>query len=121
MGLFSKKEASKVEWKMLDHPELLDELTEVSMQTPVLLFKHSTRCSISSMAKHRLESGWNLTNEQIIPVYLDLLKYRNISNLIAEKFDVQHESPQVILLKNGKCVYSASHNAIDVSAIKDEL
>ena len=121
MGLFSFSKSEKIPWVILNHPSQLEDFDEASNEKAVLLFKHSTRCSISSMAKHRLESDWDLSDEQIIPVYLDLLAYRSISNLIAERYDVQHESPQVIMLKNGQSIYTASHNAIRVDAIKEQL
>lgn len=84
----------------------------------VLIFKHSTRCSISSMALSRLETRW-VDNEKIPTYYLDLLNHRDISNEIAEVFAVEHASPQVLLIKNGVCIYNASHtdiSAADISA-----
>ena len=70
------------------------------------------------MAKSRLEKAWDFTNDEITPYYLDLLEYRHISNAIAEKLNVFHESPQVLLVKNGECVYDASHLDISVSELK---
>lgn len=122
MGLFSSfKSKGKVDWKILNDPDQIEELLHTSKTKPVLLFKHSTRCGISSMAKNRLESDWDKLNEQIIPVYLDLLAYRSISNQIADQFGIAHQSPQVILLKDGKSIYNASHNSIAVDAIKELL
>lgn len=86
----------------------------------VLIFKHSTRCSISSTAKFRLESKWE-NNEQIPTYYLDLIKYRELSNQIALDFDVYHESPQVIVLQHGKCIYHKSHLSISVNDILDAI
>ncbi|MCD6019140.1 MAG: ral stress protein [Bacteroidetes bacterium] len=82
----------------------------------VLLFKHSTRCSISSMALNRLESKWQ-DQEKIPAYYLDLLSHRDISNEIASLFDVEHASPQVLLIKNGVCIYHNSHSGISASEI----
>ena len=82
----------------------------------VLLFKHSTRCSISSMALSRLESKW-IDNENIPAYYLDLLNHRDISNEIADVFSVEHASPQVLLIKNGVCIYHASHTNISAAEI----
>lgn len=82
----------------------------------VLIFKHSTRCSISSMALNRLESKW-IDNENLPAYYLDLLNYRHISNEIADLFLVEHASPQVLLIKNGSCIYHASHTNISASEI----
>lgn len=82
----------------------------------VLLFKHSTRCSISSMALSRLESKWK-DHDHIPAYYLDLLNYRDISNEIATLFNVEHASPQVLLIRNGVCIYHNSHNGISASEI----
>jgi bacillithiol system protein YtxJ len=82
------------------------------------IFKHSTRCSISSMAKNRVERDWDLD----FPIYyLDLIQYRSISNLIAAKSGIEHQSPQLIVFQNGLPVYDASHNAIDANEIKSNL
>jgi bacillithiol system protein YtxJ len=82
----------------------------------VLLFKHSTRCSISSMALNRLESKWK-DQENISAYYLDLLNHRDVSNEIASMFQVEHASPQVLLIKNGVCIYHNSHSGISASEI----
>ncbi|MBI3518905.1 MAG: bacillithiol system redox-active protein YtxJ [Bacteroidetes bacterium] len=82
----------------------------------VLIFKHSTRCSISSMALNRLETRWT-DSEKIPAYYLDLLQHRDISNEIAAMYSVEHASPQVLLIKNGVCVYHASHTNIAASDI----
>lgn len=80
----------------------------------VLVFKHSTSCSISSMALNRLEAKWQ-DNENIPAYYLDLLQHRDISNEIATLFLIEHASPQVLLIQNGRCIYNASHT--DISAV----
>ena len=80
---------------------------------PILIFKHSTRCSISTMALNRIES---LDEEDRIInkcYYIDLLKYRDLSNLISVEFGVIHASPQILVIKNGKCLYNTSHNNIN--------
>ena len=84
---------------------------------PFLVFKHSIRCSISSMVKHRFERAFDCNNVQLY--FLDLIKYRSISNRLAVDFNVEHESPQILLIKNGNCIYHASHNAIDADVIKN--
>ena len=108
-------------WKNLVEVEELDRLIILSNTTPVLLFKHSTRCSVSLMAKRSLESEWNFSAEQIVPYYLDLITYRSISNRISEVFNVTHESPQAILLKNGKVLYHASHSEISAEDTGNHL
>ena len=80
-----------------------------------MVFKHSTRCSISIMVLNRFEREWN--NTSVNSYFLDLLNYRDVSNQIATIFEVEHQSPQVLLIKNGTCVYHASHNAIDAQAV----
>jgi len=90
-------------WNYLNDISQLDKLKELSNTTPVLLFKHSTRCSISSMAKSRLERDWD-ENSEIKPYYLDLIQFREISDEIAAKFNVVHQSPQALLIKNEECI-----------------
>ncbi len=89
-----------------------------SFQEPILIFKHSTRCSISSLALNRIE--YSKEGERFINncYYLDLLKHRDLSNLIADDFQVIHASPQILVIKNGKCIYNTSHNNISWSNIK---
>lgn len=91
-------------------------ITLIDQSDTFLIFKHSTRCSISSMAFNRFEREFNL--EQVPVFYLDLLVYRSISNQLAESFNVLHQSPQVLLIKAKVCLYNASHNAISTAAIK---
>jgi bacillithiol system protein YtxJ len=104
-----------MEWKALTQPSQLEEIIQESLSQPVMIFKHSTRCSISTMAMGRLERG--TLSDNLSVYYLDLLTYRPISSEIAERFSVHHESPQVLLIRNGECVYVESHNGIDVDEI----
>jgi len=121
MGFFSSsKSKSTLNWNSLTTLDQLNDLLISSNEKPVLLFKHSTRCSISDMVKNRLELYWDDTIG-VQPVYLDLLAYRNISDEIASRFNVTHQSPQVLLIKNGDCIYHASHNEIDLTKIKQIL
>jgi bacillithiol system protein YtxJ len=125
MGLFSfgKKSTSghQIDWVELTDHDQLTELLESSKEKPVVFFKHSTRCSISSMALSRLENHWDIDVENAMPVYLDLIRYRDLSNRLAEELHVTHQSPQVLLVKDGGCVFHASHNQIDVNGIKQQL
>jgi bacillithiol system protein YtxJ len=107
-----------MDWKPLTRIDQLDVLSEESKQKPLVIFKHSTTCSISLMAKSRLESSWNL---DLDAYYLDLKQYKEISNTIAEKFSVHHESPQLILLKDGEAIYDASHFDISVSELEEAI
>ncbi len=115
MGLFSSKQKAEFPWVNLIGSEQLHELFEASAEKPVLLFKHSTRCSISSMALSRFEN--KMDPEKANCVYLDLLAYRFLSDEIAEMTNVQHQSPQAILITNGEVIYSATHSEIDASEI----
>lgn len=86
---------------------------------PVVLFKHSTRCSVSNMAWKMFQQEWN---DSVFPVYyLDLLNFRSISNAIATQFQITHESPQVLVIKNGQCTYHASHQSIEAASVLAEL
>jgi bacillithiol system protein YtxJ len=95
-------------WKPFSAFEELNEIIASSHQQPQLIFKHSTRCSISSVVKNRLEKASGAT-----PIYfLDLIANRSVSNSIAEIFAVHHESPQLLVIKDGKCIFHESHTAI---------
>lgn len=110
-----------MEFINLDSNSILAKAIEEShLNKGVVIFKHSTRCSISSVAKKRLSTDWFKENN--IPFYyLDLIKYRDLSGLIAEKFNIQHESPQVLIIKNGKCIYDASHLSISIKQIESSI
>jgi bacillithiol system protein YtxJ len=120
MGLFSRNTThGKLNWLHLTSEKEFNDFLLESEEKPVAFFKHSTRCSISSMAKDRLENTWNL--EEVVPVYLDLIAYRDVSNLMAQKLNVPHESPQLLLVKNGKCIYHASHSDIRTESLKNYI
>lgn len=100
-------------WNKLVDIAQLAEINEESKSVKVLILKHSTRCSISSMALNRLESSWKESDNGLIkPYYLDLLAHRDISNLIARQYGIEHASPQILIISNGTCVYHESHNNI---------
>lgn len=105
-------------WIALTEETQLEQIKEQSKQQPVVIFKHSTRCSISSMAKNRLER--EKPAENVTFYYLDLVRYRPISNKIADEFKVHHESPQVLLIKNEACTYEESHNGINMADIAEQ-
>jgi bacillithiol system protein YtxJ len=117
--LFKKKKPYKMNWIQLTNLNQLEEIKEKSKQKPQVIFKHSTRCSISSMARGRLERSTAPNDADFY--YLDLITYRDISNKIAEDFHVYHESPQIIVIKNGKCVYDESHGSITMDEIKEQV
>ena len=123
MGIFNKmfgssdasenQEPSKLQWIPLTEMEQLATIVEESKTTPVAIFKHSTRCGISRMVIKQFESAYDLEENQLKVYYLDLLNYRPISEEIAAKFQVWHESPQLIVIKNGVSVAHASHSQIN--------
>lgn len=86
-----------------------------------LIFKHSTRCSVSLMAKKRFEMDWSVLPEDTNLYFLDLISYRNISAQIAETFQVHHESPQILLIKNGDCILDASHSDISAEEVAEVI
>lgn len=105
-------------WIEITNEAQLNEVKNLSNTKPQLIFKHSTRCPTSSMAKSRLERG--SAPKGIDFYYLDLIKHRNISQKVANDFDVSHESPQVLLIRNGECVYDESHSGITMDDIVEQ-
>ena len=101
--------------------EFIDSQSFEKEHLAVAIFKHSTRCSISSVAKNRIESSWAFNEKELPIFYLDLLNYRALSNTISEKYGIEHESPQLLLIKNGKCIYHPSHNDIRSADVKTFL
>jgi bacillithiol system protein YtxJ len=108
-----------ISWNNITTVAQLDAIAERSNTVACLILKHSTTCSISSMAKTRLERHWDFDAADIEPYYLDLLSFRPISAAIAERFEVHHESPQVLLIRNGECIYDASHLDISVKELRE--
>ncbi|MBX2845825.1 MAG: bacillithiol system redox-active protein YtxJ [Saprospiraceae bacterium] len=104
-------------WIALQEPKQLKEIIDRSFQQPVLIFKHSTSCGISHAAHHHLEKNTPKLAEVVEFYYLDLLRFRNISNQIAQDFNVIHQSPQILVLKNGKVSFHTSHHAIDAEQV----
>lgn len=111
-------------WQQLINQSQLQDIIDTSQQPDshraVVIFKHSTRCSISSMALNRFESKWQ-DDPMVTVFYLDLLQHRDISNEVATRFGVEHQSPQVLVIKNGTCIYNASHTGITVSGIREAI
>jgi bacillithiol system protein YtxJ len=109
-------------WKALENENEIEKIITLSHENPILIFKHSTRCSISDTALNRLERNWQIeTDKKITTYYLDLISYRNISNRISEIFEIDHESPQILIIKNGKCIYDASHLGISYTNIIENI
>jgi bacillithiol system protein YtxJ len=107
-------------WERLNTTADLDAMNAASFQQPILLFKHSTTCMTSRMALDRMErdpSGARDRRWFLIDVHRD----RPISNAIADRYDVQHESPQVLVIDQGTCRYTASHIAIRAAEVQEAL
>ncbi|WMI65366.1 bacillithiol system redox-active protein YtxJ [Aestuariibaculum sp. YM273] len=121
MGIFNKflkhstdkKEEKTLPWIDLESIEQLQGIAEKSSEKPQIIFKHSTRCGISRMVKNQFESDYQISEDQADLYYLDLLNYREISNEIAQKFGVYHESPQLLVIKNGVVSVHDSHGGIN--------
>lgn len=96
----------------------LNDITQLNDITgPFIIFKHSTRCPISGMARRNVELEADMIPEDVPLFYLDLIKYRDISNEIADRYAVRHESPQILLISDNRCTYHASHGDISVSEV----
>lgn len=119
--LGAQNESVATQWKTLNDKATLSQIIEQSKTKPVVIFKHSTRCGVSMMAKYQLEGNWNFKAEELDFYYLDILRHRDVSNEIAKQFGVTHHSPQIIMIKNGKAVFDTSHHMISNKAIKDSL
>lgn len=129
MGLFdkvfkserdiAKEEIVNVPWEQLTSIETLEEIQEISHEKPVAILKHSTSCGISRMVLRNFEKEYNLEEGKAKLYFLDLLNHRDISNKIASKFNVPHESPQLIIIKDGKAVYDASHSEVKAGSLNE--
>jgi bacillithiol system protein YtxJ len=108
-----------MKWTLLESEQDIAMLVANSFTKPQVIFKHSTRCSISSMALNRIDRHHTSPDADFYK--LDLIQYRNISNKIATDFNVQHQSPQVLLIKDGTCVYDESHMGISMDELIEQL
>lgn len=111
---------NKINWNELTDLAQLDEIIAASNEKPVAIFKHSTRCSVSRMALKQFENQFN-SSDKVTPYFLDLIAHRDISNEIATRFGVYHQSPQLILVKDGKAIYNVSHSDIDAEELVTKL
>ena len=111
---------SKINWIPLTDLGQLNEIMTLSNEKPVVIFKHSTRCIVSRTALKQFENEFDL-DDKVGVYFLDLLEHRDISNEIASRFGVYHQSPQLLLIKEGKSVYNVSHNDIDAEELKGKL
>lgn len=122
-GLQNNKDMDKndVPWITLSEHETFDKIKTNSTTRLQAIFKHSTRCGISRMVLKNFESSYTSEFESVDFYYLDLLNHRDLSAKIASEFNVMHESPQFILIKNGGVVHHASHSEIAIDVLKKYL
>jgi bacillithiol system protein YtxJ len=104
-------------WIHLTDEEQLKQIISKSQNRTQVIFKHSTRCSISSVAFQRLQKSDQPADIDFY--FLDLIAYRGLSNRVADVFKVHHESPQVLVIKDGECIYDESHLSISMDEIID--
>ena len=128
MGIFDKllgnnkdTTESSIPWTILTDSNQLDDLITVSERKPTLIFKHSTRCGISRMVLKQFEKEYDFEENQLQPYFLDLLSHRDVSNAVAKRFKVVHQSPQILLIKNGNAIFDASHHEIDAVSLRDKI
>lgn len=111
-----------MDWTPLSSVEQLDAVDEASKVKPILIFKHSTTCSISRTALDRLQRNWTDADATAHePHLLDLHRYRAVSNAVADRYGIPHESPQVLVIQNGRCVHHVSHFGITYVGTKQVL
>lgn len=106
-------------WIRLTDTQQVECIKDLSFEKPQVLFKHSTRCGISSMALKRIERAGIIPDADFY--FLDLIRFRNISDRIAWDFKIYHESPQLLLIKNGECIYNESHLSIDMKELAEHI
>ncbi|MGM0635943.1 MAG: bacillithiol system redox-active protein YtxJ [Bacteroidota bacterium] len=128
--LFGTKKASKqinntagseYTWYKLKKIEQLEAIRELSNEKLVVIFKHSTRCGISKMVWNQFHTYADFDEDNVALFYLDLLSYRDVSDQIAADFQVIHQSPQLLLIKNGEVVHYSSHSSISPSVVSSFL
>lgn len=119
--MFGRKARLPEDWQILEQTAQLEAIDRESEARPVAIFKHSTSCGISHHVKDGLMQAWDFAPDEIGVYYLDLLQYRPVSNAVMTHYGVQHQSPQLLLIKNGKAVYHASHQAVSVPELRKAL
>ena len=111
-----------IHWKALNTQLQLQEIIRESFNQIIFIFKHSTWCNVSSLAKMRLEDNWAREFSTNTEIYLlDVFKQRDLSNEVASVFQVHHESPQILLIQDGECFHDASHFDITVEEIREVI
>ena len=110
-----------MKWRTITTEEDIEEMMRQSQSTACLVYKHSTRCTMSEMMKYILEEEWDFGETELIPYYLDILAHKKLAAKIADDFQVYHQSPQVLLIQEGECTFDEDHKAISVDEIREYL
>ena len=108
-------------WLSLSSEEQLEDIDQQSREGPgIAIYKHSTRCFVSSMARSRLEQHWDELPDGMPVYFVDILSHRAVSRAIAQHYQVRHESPQLLLIRHGQCIRHVSHEEVDPAALVEE-
>lgn len=108
-----------IHWKFLNTDEDIQSMIECSASTPCGIFKHSTRCNLSAMAKYQLESDWDFEAAELHMYIVDVIQQKDISAAITDVFSEYHESPQLLLIRDGECTYAAAQLDITVEELRE--
>lgn len=119
LGNKTPKEEKLLPWIPLNTIPQLNYIAEKSKTKTQVIFKHSTRCGISKMVINQFVDNYQLNEKDLDLYYLDLLNYRDVSNEVGYKFQVMHQSPQLLVIQNGITVAHASHSAINTIQLED--
>ncbi|WP_298955465.1 bacillithiol system redox-active protein YtxJ [uncultured Nonlabens sp.] len=114
----AKEEMDGIQWDTLESIDQLDNIIKNSSIKPKVIFKHSTRCGISRMVFNQFQKGYESNDDNVTYYLLDLLSYRDVSNAVAQKLNVVHQSPQVIIIYNKEIVHTESHHGIDIKKVQ---
>jgi len=115
----SKEEPKNIPWQLLSQMEQLDEIAEISKTMPVAIFKHSTRCGISKMVLRQFERSYAIEEGKLKLYFLNLLEFRDISNEVSIRFQILHQSPQLIVIRDGVAIAHASHHGIQAHQLEE--
>lgn len=108
-----------IPWRLLSSPKQLEEINTFSVKTPCIIFKYSPECSVCKFVKLRIEDDWDFSEREIIPYLIDIAKYKQLAQSVADQFQNPHESPQILLLRNGICTYDAAGFDITVEELHE--
>ena len=107
--------------KTLDHLKDLDRILEASAEAPVLLFKHSYSCGVSAEALDELVSHLNDREHRLTVAMVTVQTHRDVSNAVSSRLGIRHETPQALLIRNGRVVWSASHFRVTSRSVQQAI